>query len=259
MHGLTRDKKESIDFVNIVANYDICFLYETWCNSQSDIELNGYLSHNLYRKYQHRKSKRNSGGIAIYYKEHLKDAIEIIKNHHNTIIWLKLDHNFFNVDQDIYICGSYIWGNDSPMYTHFNVDLFDVLENDISCYNNLGSVYIFGDFNSRVGHKSDFIVHDVINNCTDDIDYDPDSTLTRASSDNTHNSHGLKLLDLCKATGMRIVNGRLSNTHHYTFLSTSGCSVIDYLITDSCNFKQWTVPQLSIMIIYNCIWSIFIQ
>ena len=128
-------------------------MYETWCNSQSDIELNGYVSHNLYRKYQHRKSKRNSGGIALYYKEHLKDAIEIIKNHHNTIIWLKLDHNFFNDDQDIYICGSYIWGNDSPMYNNFNVDLFDILENDISCYNNLGSVYIFGDFNSRVGHK----------------------------------------------------------------------------------------------------------
>jgi len=25
VHGLTRDKKESIDFVNIVAKYDICF------------------------------------------------------------------------------------------------------------------------------------------------------------------------------------------------------------------------------------------
>jgi len=43
------------------------------------------------------------------------------------------------------------------------------------------------------------------------------------------NSHGFKLLGLCRATGMRIVNGRFSNTHHFTFLSTSGFSVIDYL------------------------------
>ena len=31
------------------------------------------------------------------------------------------------------------------------------------------------------------------------------------------NSHGFKLLGLCRATGMRVVNGRLSNTHHLQF------------------------------------------
>ena len=105
-------------------------------------------------------------------------------------------------------------------------------------YSNLGAVYIFGDFNSRVGQKNDCIKHDKINLCMDDIDYTPDSTSSRASIDVRHNNHGIKLLDLCIATGLRIVNGRLGNSNNYTFLSHNGCSVIDYLLTCDCNFAQ---------------------
>ena len=77
------------------------------------------------------------------------------------------------------LTSSYIWGNDSHMYKQFNLNLFDGLENDISCYNNIGSEYVFGHFDSRVGHKSVFNEHDVINSYTLVIDYDPKSTLTR--------------------------------------------------------------------------------
>jgi len=44
------------------------------------------------------------------------------------------------------------------------------------------------------------------------------------------NSHGFKLLGLCRATGMRIVNGRLSNTHRFTVLSTSGFLLLTTLV-----------------------------
>ena len=133
-----------------------------------------------------------------------------------------------------------------------NVDLFNVLESDIFCYSQAGSVYVFGDFNGRVGQKCDYVVHDQINLLNDDVHYIPDCNITRrASLDNTHNSHGIRLLDLCKSTGLRIMNGRLANTHHYTFLSNNGCSVIDYLLTgdndlprlnDFCieEFNEWS-------------------
>ena len=55
------------------------------------------------------------------------------------------------------------------------------------------------------------------------------TTTCDASFVPSDNSHGFKLLDLCRATGMRMVNGRLSNSRHFTVLSTSGFSVIDYL------------------------------
>jgi len=128
-----------------------------------------------------KKAKRSSGGIVLLYKENLKNGIHVIKNHYDTLIWLKLDHSFFNTSEDIYLCGSYIWGDDSPIYNIFNVDLFDILENDICLYETLGCVFICGDFNSRVGDKKDYIVCDKFNSCIDSHDYTSDCIPDRAS------------------------------------------------------------------------------
>jgi exonuclease III len=212
-------------------------LYESWTNSKSVISLNGYKSHNFYRKFQNRRARRNSGGIILLYKDHLKDGINIIKNHHDTIIWIKLDHLFFNTAEDVYLCGAYIWGEESPANNFVDIDLFDTIEHDISVFNSLGCVVLCGDLNSRIGNKCDFIPFDCINNILDDPDYDPDCTPVRASVDNVQNSNGIKLIDLCKSTSLRIANGRIFNTSNYTFCSNNGCSVIDYLLMNERHFS----------------------
>jgi exonuclease III len=248
VHGLSKEKQQSADFVNTIANSDICFLYESWTNSNSNILLNGYNSHNFYRKFKNRKARRNSGGIILLYKDHLKDGIKIVKNHHDTIIWIKLDHIFFNIVEDVYLCGAYIWGEESPANNFVNIDLFDTIEQDISVFNSLGCVVLCGDLNSRVGNKCDFIPYDCINNAFDDPDYDPDCTPVRASVDNVQNSHGTKLIDLCKSTSLRIVNGRIFNTSNYTFCSNNGCSVIDYLLMNERHFslvKDFTIEPFN--------------
>ena len=92
---------ECSDFVNIITENDIVFLYETWALSDSKIELMGYTCHNFYRDFQHRQAKRRSGGLVLYYKDSIKDGIELVKNHHNSMIWIKLDHTFFKLNNDI--------------------------------------------------------------------------------------------------------------------------------------------------------------
>ena len=87
---------------------------------------------------------RASGGIVLYYKDHLSKGIYIVKNQSDTLIWVKLDHTFFNFESDIYVCGAYIWGQDSPAYSVVNIDLFDSLEHDITYFQSLESVYICG-------------------------------------------------------------------------------------------------------------------
>ena len=238
IHGLTGEKKENSEFVNILEKHDICFMFESWCDSSSNVDLNGYVSHNFYRKFRHRKARRNSGGIILYYKEDIQEGIQIIKNHFDTIIWVKLDKTFFKLSEDIFLCGVYIWGEGSPVYNNINADLFDILENDLCTYDSKGNVYLFGDFNSRVGTKNDFIVHDKLNSCIDDVSYDPDCISKRSTLDRSHNSHGIRLSDLCKASQYRILNGRMDDTNEYTFLSHNGCSIIDYLITRECDFKN---------------------
>ena len=197
------------------------------------------MSHNFYRHFQHRNAKRSSGGLAIYYKDSIKQGITIERSHCDTIVWLKLDKIFFNFENDVYLCGIYLWGEDSPAYNISPVDLFDLLQNDVYEFENVGSLYLIGDWNSRVGVKNDFILFDKFNIEIDDIDYIPDNPIPRSSLDKTCNSFGVKLLDLCKCTGLRIVNGRLYNDNlgSYTYASTQGASVIDYLLTKECCFS----------------------
>ena len=90
---------------------------------------------------------------------------------------------FFNLDNDISLCGVYLWGDDSPAYNTVNIDLFECLEYDITYYESKGSVYPIGDFNSRIGDKKDFVVFDSVNHCFDEFDYVPDYNMERASMD----------------------------------------------------------------------------
>ena len=49
-----------------------------------------------------------------YIKSEYKQGVEIVKNVLDTLIWLRLDKTFFKLSEDIFICGAYVWGADSP-------------------------------------------------------------------------------------------------------------------------------------------------
>jgi hypothetical protein len=94
-NGLSSDKRLQGDFVDFLCGYDLIILSETWCDKNADLSLNGYECLNVYRAYRHRRAKRHSGGIAVFYKTHLGNGIKLVKKHHDTLVWLKLDKDFF--------------------------------------------------------------------------------------------------------------------------------------------------------------------
>jgi len=119
------------------------------------------------------------------------------------------------------------------MYNVADVDLFSLLETDVNHFKNIGIVFLAGDLNARTGTRRDYIICDSM----DDDEYSPDVQSNRLSMDKGRNSHGLKLLDLCKANSFRIANGRLSdNIDCFTYVSTTGSSVIDYLVLHEHDF-----------------------
>lgn len=67
---------------------------------------------------------------------------------------------------------------------------------------------------------------------------DDDAPLRQASLDKSVNTHSTKLLDLCKATGFRILNGRFHQTNMYNSISPQGALVIDYLLAQECCFSS---------------------
>lgn len=84
VHGLTDFKKEC-EFVNKIAHNNIVFLFEKWANCHSNINIDGYLSVSLYRKYQHRNARKSSCGIAVYLKESLKDGDNVVRQHYDLV------------------------------------------------------------------------------------------------------------------------------------------------------------------------------
>ena len=98
---------------------------------------------------------------------------------------------------------------------------------------------------------NDFIVCDRNGDDVDDNDYVPDMYFGRVSMDGKCNNFGRRLLDLCKATNRRIVNGRLGKDQgvgSFTYVSQNGASVVDYLMTMKCEFPCVTVsvfPQMN--------------
>jgi len=167
--------------------------------------------------------------LVIYIRDTIIKGVKIIKNDYDTIAWLKLENIFFNLNTDVFLAGVYLWRDGSPTYQFelfqtVNVNLFDILQNDVCNYQQLGKVFLMSDFNVRVGQKKDYITCDSDNAFTDDVNYSPDNVLNRCTTDNVSNSHGLKLIDLCISTSIRIANGRLHND------KTGACTFFNYRI-----------------------------
>jgi exonuclease III len=94
-NGLTERKLADSDFLKTLIDNDIIILSETWTNSNSNITLEGYESYNFYRKVKHKNAKRHSGGIVIYVKSAISHGVSIVRNHFDTLIWMKIDKYYF--------------------------------------------------------------------------------------------------------------------------------------------------------------------
>ena len=98
-----------------------------------------------------------------------------------------------------------------------------------------------GDLNAWCGNRSDIIQNSSVNENyihvldANDVHSRPVAIPERASMDSvcTCNSSGLKVLDICHSTDLRIVNGRIgsdADIGHFTYMSPNGESLIDYAI-----------------------------
>ena len=105
-------------------------------------------------------------------------------------------------------------------------------------FSTLGSVILMGDFNSRTGKYSDTVSQEGNSIITNDQSESAFQPAQRNSFDNLLNSHGKKLLEICKNLDLRIVNGRVNGDTlgRPTFHGKNGTSVIDYIICDQCTF-----------------------
>ena len=222
-----------------MSQYDFIFLSECWILKDFIFE-NADICDN-YEVMAFPRSKGKGGGLILMFKKYLKEKIKVLKVVCDTAIWVQIRGELFNLEYDVFCLFTYVPHENNVFYNTYDVEMFNLIEQDVAQYSTQGSVMAMGDWNSRVGLNLDFIENDDINNDVRNIlngvfDYDNDSIMhARNSEDTCTNSFGRKLIRLCKATGLRLCNGRISGDEHgkITFFNHLGTSVIDYALTDS--------------------------
>ena len=167
-------------------------------------------------------------------KNSLEQFISLTEICFDSIIWFKIEKRIVKSETDIVGAFVYFPPQYSSFYNLYDCDLFYEFENEVAHYLTLGSIFVIGYFNSRI-RSHDFIqidvLHQSVSNIIDSIfTYANDTTMkSRVNPDTGHNEYGTRLLQLCKATGLRIVNGRHKDgdSNSYTYSGPRGSSVID--------------------------------
>ena len=231
------NKLEIPDIRSYIYNCDICLFCETWSNEHTDMDLEGYECKPVHRQ-RHINARRDSGGLVVYFKEQLSAGISIVKVHEDCVIWLKLCKNFFHVENDLMLALCYSVPENSGRQVFIENDVFDMLFADIAefdvKYTNTKYI-ITGDFNARTATENDYIENDQADYVPLPDDYVIDTVPPKRISKDKHppTNYGWKLLDLCKSCSLRIINGRIGKDREigeYTYHSTRGSSVVDYII-----------------------------
>lgn len=228
------DKTRDQSFIDQIRGYDIVALTETHTveGQTENIEVKDYDIYAIHRP-KHIKATHGSGGIMLLIRSGLRDGIKIIPCQSKDYVWVKLDKEFFSLEDDIYLCAVYSPPPDSAYSKRLDTDILEQIEIDTYKYKKCGQVILIGDFNARTGTAPDYIIHDNDNYIPLDEKYPIDSSLQqRQSQDNIIDDRGKHLLEICIAAQLRILNGRKigDSIGHYTSHQYNGSSVIDYAV-----------------------------
>ena len=148
--------------MNFINHYDVLLLTETWNARTTHVNISGYESFSCPRSRTNRRTKRDSGGVIVYYKQWLCGKIELVKIDYKGILLSKLKKEPFSFDDDIYVCVCYIPPENSQVYRNPNselleFDIFEKINDDILQFSELGQIFLTGDTNSRVGKRPDYV------------------------------------------------------------------------------------------------------
>lgn len=212
MHSLNYKLLEP-DLQTFIQNYDIVCLAETWLNDSVDntdkCNLPGY-DYKLLCRTKNSIYGRNSGGLLIMWKHHLRGHIKFIE-------WSS-EFCVFEI-QGEYFLFIYATPPNSSRILQNQEDIIGKLESLLFQYCD-HTLYVFGDLNARTGDRDDVL------QC--DMSLIP----KRTNPDKVVNCQGRQILDVLKTTNYCIANGRINpeDSNKFTYQSSNGSSVIDYVI-----------------------------
>ena len=242
--------------VKLLGRHQLICLTNTGTDTANDTVIPGFTCiHALPRPLHEGVTNRRqglawqlAGGVALLAHNSIASRVTVLRARADMgILWVRVapadaDH------RPVSIATCYIPHLGSAFYTKPGAPsvegIWDALQRDVTEFRSAGSVMLAGDFNARVGRADDF---EALTDWTGTEEHTgvappPEDRvmqrvlehLPRRDSQDTEkpNTMGEQLLDLCKATGLLILNGRLPGDEQgaFTHFGPNGQVVIDYCI-----------------------------
>lgn len=156
------NKLDSNELVNIFENNDIIGLTETWSGNEYNYDVNGFTAFALHRNTNRRGAKRKSGGIILYLRNKLVTKDNVVIEHTDSHLWVKIDKTVNGLNKNLFICLCYIIPSNSSRQIQVENNVYDLMLNDIiSIKDTYGEEHclfmIMGDTNSRTGILPDYV------------------------------------------------------------------------------------------------------
>ena len=119
------------------------------------ISFPGYTSFTQTRK---QRFCRKSGGISVYSKITFSKYIKLIDTDSDYILWLEIDKNLMNLDENLILGTVYLPPENSNFY---NDEEFLTIENEIMSFcSKHKHAMLSGDFNARTSEMRDYTERD---------------------------------------------------------------------------------------------------
>lgn len=235
LEGICYDVEHN-SFIEFLRNFDILCFLETWADTFNQFNLDGYTCYESIRE-KHSRAFRNSGGLAVFVKKHIYDIFQVkrLKSASENLIWLKFEVKTALWDYGFNFIVGFVYMSPEGSSIHSEENLFQIIEQEIAVFKDsyFNHKYIVGgDFNAYTNTYPDYVQFDSVSYVIENNDYIEDmAPPNRCNLDNRDlNSYGKALLDMCKTTGLRIINGRFGKDIHmgnFTCITGNSASVID--------------------------------
>ncbi|KAL3690337.1 hypothetical protein R1sor_016646 [Riccia sorocarpa] len=176
-----------------------------------------------------RAKGRGSGGIAIWGRSGLRLEVQVEKvDIHKNFICLRISTSPGTAPTFLVVAYFPPWG--SPVYTSDRTeDPFSEVSQMVLMLQKRGPVWILGDFNGRSESRQGILTPEAGSSMWH---AEENSVWTRLSVDKRRNRFTEPFLHMASVCSLTILNGteKFVHTNEYTFSSSAGESVVDYLM-----------------------------